>query len=418
MLLHLFLIQLGHSSLQIVSPDSLSSYSLSYLESPFGDPGLLPIFGQIVPTQTSDCMIPQASYSSFANTSIILVYDSPSCDYSLIALTAQDLGVMGIMFSLDSGEWSPTNVYSTPSVYANRGSVTTGISIFSLFVTSDFINIILQDYSETEIWVVYNKTNYAVSPAPTFKYFMASDYGIDNSFLSQVLTVIDNYENVWEQELEIFLLYSPNDNDPSNCLSVYNNNYCLPSVNGTSGAIRIANSVLILNFYKGISDYYDLHGFLSYVSDLNTDCAGDLSTGCNEALIRLYGQSPNYDFSVLKSAYDSSSMIYSMQVGDIFVYDPVFLVSAYLLSSTYVWTCAQSCTSMLYYSNLCNPECNNAECGFNNMVCLEENDCYSFMLHDGNCNEQCDSDPDCPNGEEHSMLVVKIAVPLIIGCIM
>lgn len=50
------------------------------------------------------------------------------------------------------------------------------------------------------------------------------------------------------------------------------------------------------------------------------------------------------------------------------------------------------------------------------MNCLQSDNCYTFMLGDGNCNDFCSSDPDCPSPK--SVHVAAIIVPIIGGVIM
>ena len=51
------------------------------------------------------------------------------------------------------------------------------------------------------------------------------------------------------------------------------------------------------------------------------------------------------------------------------------------------------------HTNQCSLSCNTSDCGFDNLKCLEADNCYSFMIGDGNCNNACINDPDCKNNQ-------------------
>lgn len=41
-------------------------------------------------------------------------------------------------------------------------------------------------------------------------------------------------------------------------------------------------------------------------------------------------------------------------------------------------------------SGICYDRCNSSSCGYSQLTCLEiVEDCYYFMILDGNCNEKC-----------------------------
>lgn len=94
----------------------------------------------------------------------------------------------------------------------------------------------------------------------------------------------------------------------------------------------------------------------------------------------------------------------------------------------YLDECDDGC---LYYELQdlnCNLKCNSTACGYDNLLCLQENSCFIFTYEDGYCSKLCLSDPDCEvieepseddsSSDDYPYLLLKIIIPIIGGVLM
>ena len=99
---------------------------------------------------------------------------------------------------------------------------------------------------------------------------------------------------------------------------------------------------------------------------------------------------------------------------------PESIEIAYCLSQNSPSSNCPKCSEQCAYDDLrdidCSIKCNSSSCGYDNLYCLESDNCYTFMLNDGNCNDLCSDDPDCPASD--SVHLAAIIVPIIGGVIM
>lgn len=76
---------------------------------------------------------------------------------------------------------------------------------------------------------------------------------------------------------------------------------------------------------------------------------------------------------------------------------------------------------MYAHYHVCSLSCNVSNCNYDNLMCLQENNCYFFMLGDGNCNSACPSDPDCSTDDSNDgnyYLIIVILIPILGGILM
>ncbi|OMJ75123.1 hypothetical protein SteCoe_25825 [Stentor coeruleus] len=78
--------------------------------------------------------------------------------------------------------------------------------------------------------------------------------------------------------------------------------------------------------------------------------------------------------------------------------------------------CSDECPYEVQSLKKCFPKCNTTSCGYSNMHCLEVegNNCYSFMINDGNCNFGCENDSDCDTDSQYTnteIIMLSIFIP-------
>lgn len=104
-----------------------------------------------------------------------------------------------------------------------------------------------------------------------------------------------------------------------------------------------------------------------------------------------------------------------------FYWSGIFLQEIYCLSSEIPnGNCPILCSSGCEYSyladNVCSSYCNSSSCGYSQLKYLKlYNECYTFMMSDGNCNSQCFDDKDCNSSKpKKKQYIVLISLTIIL----
>ena len=187
-----------------------------------------------------------------------------------------------------------------------------------------------------------------------------------------------------------------------------------------SGAQQLANSIEIVNYFNFIKQYeQSLSQFLAIVMEVYSECEFNYSSTCISSIFNEFNFSENWLYD---SFYINWYFLYTpyiipfYQVNDLYLYWINYLEKFYCSISLISYYGCTLCNSFCTYYSLRNSidchYCNVSSCGYSNLECLEKDNCYSFMIGDGNCNKACNNDPDCLitifTGESDENLIIII----------
>lgn len=163
------------------------------------------------------------------------------------------------------------------------------------------------------------------------------------------------------------------------------------------------------------------------MSQVFLTCNRVYTTECMiESLIK-FNVEPNLDYNILYlRARKSNYYKYFYSINGVNLYNPGSMIAAYSAGSHYfadeskgyLDECNDGCYYKYLYDSTCTKSCNTTSCSYGNLQCLQENNCFGFMLGDGYCNSVCPSDPDCQSEESNDnggyyFLLIIIIIPII-----
>jgi hypothetical protein len=189
---------------------------------------------------------------------------------------------------------------------------------------------------------------------------------------------------------------------------------CLNTSEDLSGKSILETYSMILNVYEQLDSPDPTTTYLKYLKAVLGNC--DTESNCTSRYSK--GYVPNFYFD--KGVLDRYGLLEKRRAGvsvnnvDIIWLD--YLEPAYCLSfsdpPSTCQECSQGCPFSEIRSGNCSIWCDNEDCGFSNLACLEQNGCFNFMINDGNCNEVCFGDPDCTDDGEY----IKFFIYTVLAC--
>lgn len=405
------------AKLRILTPDSISNLKPIYALAAYSNTNLLPIYGRFILIDIEpSCMIPKIE--NIGPQTIVVLYNAEKfeCDFSTLGQIVEKAGSSASLISVNENTISKSfyNLYTDQFIYRPHQSYR--LNSPSLLIDENFGQA-LKNHSDSQIWGTYvhdeiKRTNY-----PVVKYFMSSDFNIDKIYIEKLSKISNFLGEIWMQELSFYFLSRFDINVEENCYTDRDKMlYCLEETGHITGKIKILNTILILNVFNSLS--YSAGVFFMYLQDLYAQCSIDYSLFCHEGILEKYKLPINYADNVLKRSYSGYEIINSVSVNEVYIYSPDKLEELYILSSTLAsWNnnCSDSCTYYNINDDKCQIGCNTSECGYDNLVCLETQKCYSFMIGDGNCNDACAEDEDCVDKGDRMMgrILMVVLVPIM-----
>ena len=186
-------------------------------------------------------------------------------------------------------------------------------------------------------------------------------------------------------------------NKTRDCLATPSKNtYCVAGKK-LPGSQILQTYTIILNVLERLNTANSTTDFLHYLKSVFRNC--DYDTNCTNYFTRLYYKPIEADLGVLDRFGTVEELRERIVINSISIYWPDHLESAYCLSflnpPENCEECSQGCPFESIRSKNCSDWCDNEDCGFNNLACLELSGCFSFMINDGNCNDDCLEDLDC-----------------------
>jgi hypothetical protein len=391
------------ADIYIFSPDALSKSIIQCSTATFGNPYLYPTYGKLEFIQTLDkcgisAPLPPNSYA--------IIYNSGPCYYSDLALSVQSQGGIGAIFTN-----FPIDDFLSPKTLEDGNQV----NILVIGISTKDSNL-LSEYNNKEIWISYN-FNTIASSLPSINIQLSSNYTQDKAYIVPLLSINNNIP-IYKSEFSVTFLSSLSFYSSTDCIKNKEGiSFCLPDTSTVSGSEKLLNTFGIINYYISYSNT-DIGAFLSYLDALYRTCEFNYTTQCHSSVLLQYGAI--LDTSSVVSSYSVSeywieTLLYINSV--LFLY-PSYIEQAYCLSfydiPSNCPTCSPECSHADLNSSSCVSSCNVSACGNQNLVCLREDGCYSFMLKDQNCNALCNNDPDCENGSNISSLLTFVLIPVAI----
>ena len=414
MLFFFELLKVCLGGLSIVSPDKLANSNVSISLAAFGNPSVFEIYGRLRFVNLTNCNLNQ----QFMNTDLIIVFNIVHCFYSDIALSVQNSGAGAVIFA--DPDWYSDTLYLPKDLDSGNH-----INILVIGI-SDKQAYKYLEYENIQIWATYIIDLSGVSSPPIY-YFLVNDNVIDKNFFNN-LQQLNNMSPIPIDQLTLIIQYYPN--TASNPLDCIFSQYCMNSSNNVSGQDLLKNSIGIVNYLNFLQQSSsDLSNFLTFVLDIYTTCSLNYSNPCVASVFSTYNVQMNIS-SIILNVFGSSTVppIY-----------PYYQISNFVLywinnlQTTYCWISLDSssacppCSPLCHYNTLranndCN-NCNTSSCGYSNLECLKKDNCYSFMIGDGNCNANCIDDPDCiktaqGNKGSNTTLIIIIVATVVGGIIM
>ena len=253
-----------------------------------------------------------------------------------------------------------------------------------------------------QIWATYI-IDLPIISNPVISYYLTSNYSRDKDFFSSLQSLNNNIP-IPISRLRLFIQYQSFSKSPSECIFLL---YCLANTINATGEQQLSNSVAIVNFFEYLNNRNSsLGNFLNTMMIIYDSCEFDYPTLCITSALNKFSTSINLSSNCFDSyGYEAITIYPYFKIGSAYLYWNNYLEVLYcsisLNPNNNCPKCSDSCTYELLrnYSN-CN-NCNDSNCGYSNLVCIQENRCFSFMIGDGNCNSGCINDPDCSNNGDN-----------------
>ena len=400
------------SLFEIVSPDELKQEISHYAYANFGNPGYFSMFGKLVPIHLTACTFSAPLESS----SFGLVYwnSTLNCPITDLALSVQSSGGSALVLVLPDDN---TFFYFTPD-NATKAAETT---IVVLGISFSLGNTLLS-FTEEEIWTTYYyPTSFTAEPVLT--YYLTSNYTLDQTFFTALKTLSDNVAMLHSEFRLGFIddIYSKLNPDFDCLTTALGDSYCVPHDGTITGAQKLSNSIIFMNYYNSLTGTTSVNKLVTLVLNVYAQCLNDYSNDCLSVILQTLDITANTSTSVLGVLSNNSRADYVFyEIDGIFFYSLAEFEFSYCLSSSSPGLSCSACSSACPYSDLysvsCIESCNISSCGYQFLTCMEEDNCYSFMLGDGNCNAQCLDDPDCSSSKSvvtRTQLIIILVVILV-----
>ena len=384
------LLKISHSTFSIVSPDNLVASSIPYEIALFGNPSIYTIYGKLIFYRPIVC----GFLESFNSTDFIIVYPLyKQCFYYDFAYSVQKSGASAMILAGSVPAMAPKDEKS-------------GNMINILVISIDYTQAsYYENFHNIEIWATFQFDLPKRVYNPIISYYLTSNYTVDKPFFISLQQLNDKI-NIPISNISIYIEYENDSNYTAlNCVNSSLASYCLNSTMNATGSQLLNNSIAIVNSFNNLQlSNSSLLDFLILVTDFYNSCEFNYSINCIENILTNLNMSIITSSDILDSRgieliNSKNSAITFFAISDTYFFWLNYLEELYcsisLNPSPNCTLCSPSC-NYDYIQNIdyCN-YCNTSSCGYSDLVCLIENNCYSFMLGDGNCNSKCINDTDC-----------------------
>lgn len=375
--------------LSIWSPDSLSSLQISNAIATFGDPFLLPRYGKLFRVDFAD----SCSFSlDFPMNAIAILYNFRGCYYSDLAISVQNSGGIGMISVKNNNN---LNFIMVGKDYESSRL----INILAISIKwSD--GDLLAPYLSKDVWISYSYELDTKNKAE-INYQMSSNYTKDK----EIIKTFSDMDTKFQISLSDFsmsfcyLIFTSDLNYLDDCVDSGSNTYCLPGTSAVKGSQMIYNSAVILNYYNTLSGPSTI--FFNFLNALYSTCEFDYSTACIQSVLTSINPNLSADLSLgsIATANPWQDLAPFYYINNNYYFWGGQIEKSYCLTLSSPPSNCEECSLGCSYSDLsssnCKSACNTTSCSYDMLNCIGSDDCYNFMIGDGNCNEKCACDPDC-----------------------
>lgn len=397
------LIAVCNGAFTVLSPDNLTTKVFDYTIANFGDPGLYSQYSELKRIDFVDsCDI---SDLGRIDNSYAVLYGFNSCYFSDLALQIQGSGGLGMIYiNRDDDLWFTLEAKDLVSM--NKVKIL-------LIAMSYSDGEILAPYFACTIWGTYI---YPMDRKASAKlnFQMTGNYSKDKDFITQ----ISNLVNKFKFDLQDFDMKFSNQAivsgiDPYvDCIFNDLGNFCLPSSQFATGAQKVQNAAVVLNFFN--SSASSKSEIFNFLLQLYSDCQSDYSLDCLSAVLLSFNASPNLSFELLVDSNTYPENIPFLNINARPIWWNEYIEKSYCLSlidppSECIF-CNAMCPFPDLYKEECVIGCNVTDCGYDSLKCLQADECYTFMMTNEGCNNTCNITT-TENSSTNSF------VPILIGSI-
>ncbi|OMJ94395.1 hypothetical protein SteCoe_2447 [Stentor coeruleus] len=402
-------------SFRILSPDKLNNGYLNTTIATFGNPSYMPRYGHIMIQNLNKACIPD---EIFDNKTFVATSFMKYCDPKILAYSFQEAGAAGVVFFLSDSTWDHLQIESSQNDTIN-------IPVLGI---DRIYSQIFESVTESPVWVMYQyPLNIHKDKSINLDIYFTHNYTTDLYFIKEYLNIniVGLYTISYKFEYlnETHQLINSVEKD---CKKKSNQKtfYCLPSIGNVTGEERIVNALYLSALRDEVEKTNDYFQMVVSILDI---CEIDYTEECmKKAIKNVLGKSISPD-SINKDYWESQKNLFpKYQVNSQEIFWPQYLQEAVFLSRKEQQANPRKCKGECYFSYLFDENahcsrCNNSECGYNNMRCLQAESqlsetCYVFMLGDGTCNEPCLNDPDCKISitlDASNQIIYYIFIPVI-----
>ncbi|OMJ94865.1 hypothetical protein SteCoe_1892 [Stentor coeruleus] len=414
MVLFLVLIHLCLGDLKFLSPQELASESPNIGIVNFGNPSFLNTYAKLVTVSIGICEIT----GSFNKDEFALVYYSISCNLMYMAETAQDSGASGIIIVLQA------EIIGEYVIYAPALTTSASIGI-PVILISKSTGEHIKENSDKTIIIKYSYSKFPQSTNPSINAILTSNYTLDLPFIQSLKDLVNNYDDYLRQN-DIILTVSSLDiktYNSTDCIYISDTDFiCLSSTESVTGNEKLQNSALIFNYFYSLKSFTEIKAFFDYLIDLYNSCLNNYTIDCNKDVLQKY-TIPNEEPTFLYNHNKYSSIIPRYEIAGIDVFWNDYIKDAYCFSrlngGTMCEFYTETCTYSMLVDDHCSSECNNTAGHYDNLDCVKQDKCYSFLLNNNQCEDICPDDPDCDKDDnKDDLLLVKILVPIFCALIL
>lgn len=389
----LLLVFFVYAEFIVRSPDELFEVYFDVQIATFGNPILYSTYGKLL--VMNKCEIKnRLGYSD-----IVVVKNSSGTCVDRCAEVVETMGGRGLIVVQDDGGIIESQC---------------GIEVKNVFVLGmerKIFNKYLKGVND--VWITY-KYDLMQGNFPVIEIKFSGDPEIDLHLVHNLIRIDGKFGVSWDF-FKVFFVCDVGGYNVSDCVTTASNStYCKKSILNITGQEVLSNYIIILTVFDKINLRKNSSEFLKFLKLVLSLC--DNSSNCTqqyaESLIPNLIPDPNLlDIYGQKS---NSQGIYT--INSIDFYWSSYLESAYCLSYYNTPESCQKCSQGCFYSDLksgnCSIWCDNQDCGYSELVCLQQSGCYNFMLNDGNCNRDCTEDPDCLDDGQY----IKVFVYTVLSC--
>ncbi|OMJ90365.1 hypothetical protein SteCoe_7280 [Stentor coeruleus] len=418
MCLILFLIQYATGVLQVITPTNFPLVFINTIQANFGNPSLLKTYAKLIKITSQECIITTDNHS---HDTFIVVYNWIDCDIIKLAKSIQNSRAQGMILVYDKDIENSNIIFSNDQKKDEITIIVLGISKSS----GDMIKI----KADGEIWITYQYASFTKFESPHIELGLSLDFNLDKPFIKSFQEFIGNFtQTVFLESISVKLINFYKKYNSTDCIYYNSSDYICAdtSLSDISGSSKLNIIVLFLNAYSNVKTINDFSSLLSSLLDYYSLCENNVAIECAISVLNKYNLSIIYDITILENNIYSTYASPWFYLNSYYkLYWNEYLENAYCLTLKNSQNICQNYDQTCSYEDLkdknCKQNCNTSYSNYDNLRCLYEKNCYSFLLGDGFCQDSiCINDPDCEKSKDierfaDDLKLLRTILPIIVG---